>query len=350
MCSSDLLGCVTAIALFLPSFTTSVQAQAAYPPLHDPYVNDYGAVLAADDKANMRAQLEAFRAQTGIHAVVMTIQSIHDYATGDTSIESFATNTFNTWGLGDVTRNDGILLLVAPGDREVRIELGSGYSANYDRVAQSIIDDAMLPRFRDNQISRGTVAGAEAIVQRFDPNRSQLQTIADRVPTLDSSSHPAWLLTLLAPLGAMLGIFRQWRRHRVRDCPQCRIEMRRLSETEDDRYLEAGQRREESLKSVDYDVWLCPDCGHHKVLAYGSWFSSYSKCPACRHKTMSTQSQTITPATYDHSGEAKVTETCRHCDRVHSYRKTLPRRQRSSSSSSSSGGGRSSGGGASGSW
>ena len=85
-----LIGCVTAIALFLPSFTTSVHAQAAYPPLHDPYVNDYAEVLAADDKANLRIELEAFREQTGIHAVVMTIQSIQDYPTGDTSIESFA--------------------------------------------------------------------------------------------------------------------------------------------------------------------------------------------------------------------------------------------------------------------
>ncbi|MEM7649984.1 MAG: TPM domain-containing protein, partial [Cyanobacteria bacterium P01_A01_bin.70] len=201
-----LLGCVTAIALFLPSLTMSVQAQAAYPPLNDPYVNDYAEVLAAEDKANLRNDLEAFRAQTGIHAVVMTIQSIHDYATGDTSIESFATNTFNTWGLGDATRNDGILLLVAPGDREVRIELGRGYGRQDDRIAQAIIDDAMLPFFRENQISLGTVAGTSAIIDQFDPNRPRPHPVANFVKNVSLPSGPESGIAVLATLAAGGGV------------------------------------------------------------------------------------------------------------------------------------------------
>ena len=169
--------------------------------------------------------------------------------------------------------------------------------------------------------------------------------------------------SLAAGGGVATRYWLKWRRHRARDCPKCQVAMHRLAEHEDDEFLRAGQRQEEALKSVDYDVWLCPDCGYHTVAPYTSHFSRYSKCTACHYKTLSTSSETIRSATYTSTGQARITETCHHCDHSHSYLRTLPRLEETTSSSSSSsnsssssgssgssGGGSSSGGGASGSW
>ncbi|MBE9109626.1 TPM domain-containing protein, partial [Nodosilinea sp. LEGE 07298] len=155
-------------------------------------------------------------------------------------------------------------------------------------------------------------------------------------------------------VGAFSGLFAlgHWRRYRQRQCPKCQVAMERLDEQADDRYLNAGQRTEESIKSVDYDVWLCRSCGHHAILNYNSFGSGYQKCPGCHHKTMTVTSRTVMAPTYDHTGRAEVSEACQFCDRTHHYTRTLPRRTPPSSNSGSGGGGggRSSGGGASGSW
>lgn len=351
-----LLGLVSAIALLLPALW-SVPAQAVYPAFQDAYVNDYGQVLSASEKSQIKAQLEEFRRRTGVHAVLLTVNSIYDYGTGDDTIEPFATNLFNTWGIGDASRDDGILLLVAPGDRKVRIELGSGYDRSYDRVAQAIIDDAILPQFRQGNISQGTAIGVDKIVQNFDPsNPPAVNPLLSYLPpaVADWVSPEVAIGGGLAAggVGAVSGLFAlgHWRRYRKRTCPKCQVEMARLDEQADDRYLSAGQRIEESIKSVDYDVWFCHSCGHHNVFDYSSFGSGFQKCPGCHHKTMAVTTHTLVAPTYDHTGQAEVSETCRFCDRTNRYTRTLPRKERPSSSSSGGGGGHSSGGGASGSW
>ncbi|MEM9817420.1 MAG: TPM domain-containing protein [Cyanobacteria bacterium P01_D01_bin.6] len=334
----------------------SAQTQGTYPAFQDPYVNDYGDVLTLEDEANVSRRLEQFQSETGVHAVLLTVNSISDYSTRDNTIESFATNLFNTWGIGDATRNDGILVLVAPGDRQVRIEIGAGYDRQGDRLAQIIIDDTMLPRFRDGQIAAGTVAGVEAVTQYFAldapaplPSRQATDT--------SGNAGPWWqrlITVVLLPLTLVGGILRMiygwWNRQRSRQCPTCQLEMRRLAESEDDRYLEPGERREESLRSVDYDVWLCPSCGYHTTLPYKNLFSRHKNCANCSHKTLFESRRTLVRPTYTSTGTAEITQDCKHCGHHNVYTRTIPRKKRSSSSRGSSGGGRSSGGGASGSW
>ncbi len=351
-----LLAIVSAIALLLPTLGGMGPAQAAYPAWQDAYVNDYGQVLSASEESQIKAQLSQFRDRTGVHAVLLTVNSIYDYGTGDAAIEPFATNLFNTWGIGDAVRNDGILLLVAPGDRKVRIELGSGYDRSYDRVAQAIIDDAILPQFRQGNISQGTAIGVNEIVKNFDPSQPPA---VNPVLSLLPPALAQWVSPRLAiggglaagGAGAVSGFFgwKRWRRYRQRTCPQCQTNLERLDEQADDRYLNAGQRTEESIRSVDYDVWVCPSCGHHEIFDYSHFGSGYQQCPGCRHKTMQVSSHTLVAPTEHRTGTAEVREVCRFCDRTHQYTRTIPRKT-SSSSSGSGGGGRSSGGGASGSW
>ena len=87
----------------------------------------------------------------------------------------------------------------------------------------------------------------------------------------------AWVLAVaLVPIGGFAIWLRRYLRKRPRRCTRCSSLMQRAGEQADDAHLDGPQRLEEYLKSVDYDVWHCPECAHMKIMAYRSWFSSGS--------------------------------------------------------------------------
>lgn len=366
---------VAAIATILFSHFSALpsQAQSGYPTASDPYLNDYAQLMRPEDAANIRQSLAELEVTHGIEAVVVTINSIQDYGTGDSTIESFATNLFNTWGIGDAEENNGILTLVAISDRNVRIEVGAGYGTSLDSAMKTVIDEYMVPRFKQDDYSGGILQGTEAIIRQvtgaeesFPPPQSSSPQPAytpadspDTSPSLSEGKQYGLLGGALAGVGGLGVLFKQFLRYRRRRCPDCGVEMVRLDEASDNQYLDQGQNVEERIGSVDYDVWHCPSCKSHDINSYGSLFSGYKTCRGCHYKTLQSRREVINPATYSSSGTARVTETCRHCSYENVYTETIPKKERSSSSSSSgghssgggsSGGGHSSGGGASGSW
>jgi uncharacterized protein len=132
-----------ALLIWLPC---AAMAQTFPEPLSDT-VNDYAGLLSSDEVASLSNTLVAARQETGVHIVLVTIEDQAGY--GDTGrFADFATAWFNAWGIGDKTRNDGILILVSRDDREMRIALGSGYDVIWDGRAQRVIDTAMLPAFK----------------------------------------------------------------------------------------------------------------------------------------------------------------------------------------------------------
>jgi uncharacterized protein len=150
-----------------------------------------------------------------------------------------------------------------------------------------------------------------------------------------------------------------------RICPKCNINMIRLDEDKDDFFLKDGQKVEEKIGSIDYDVWFCEKSKDVKIYAYESLFTSYSKCSACHYKTYYVESDTVTVSpTCTSSGSGIRHYACKNCSNRSSSTYTIPARDCSKSSSSSSssyssgsssssssfGGGRSGGGGAGGSW
>ncbi len=137
-------------------------AQAAYPPPAETWVNDFSGRLSASDAGQIRRLLKQIHQDTGVEATVVVVDSIHDYQTGDDSIESFATHLFNDWGVGDAARNDGVLFLVALGDRQVRIELGEGHGTYNSALMARILDDQVLPAFKRGRIADGIQAGIHA--------------------------------------------------------------------------------------------------------------------------------------------------------------------------------------------
>ena len=151
------------------------------------------------------------------------------------------------------------------------------------------------------------------------------------------------------------------RRHE-RSCGECGTAMILLDEKKDDEFLLKSQLLEESIKSVDYDVWLCPSCHTHYALGYNSKFSKYKACSSCGTKASFLQSDiTKVAPTYDSTGIGEKTYKCMYCKRISIEEYSIAQRTRSSgsgsssgssssSSSGSSGGGSSGGGGAGSSW
>ena len=163
-------------------------------------------------------------------------------------------------------------------------------------------------------------------------------------------------LVLIAAFVAMY-FYRKRTLGALRDAPrtcECGQPMRKLSESEDDRHLKQGNVAEESIASVDYDVWMC-SCGKSQIEAYQGKAAA-TPCPKCGFKTFrQTGSRTLTPATTMSSGVGETTHSCANCRHAKVETHIIPKISTSSSGTgrsgrssgrSSFGGGRSGGGGA----
>jgi len=161
-----------AAVLCVLSFSPAAKAEGVYPSAMDEYVNDYAGVLNSADSEQIRKMFKDLEYQTGIEATVVTINSIGSYGTGDTTIESFATNLFNTWGVGKKKENNGVLILVSVKDRECRIELGKGYGRRYNSLMQQVIDEKMVPYFKAEDYSRGIYEGSRGVIENITKKAS----------------------------------------------------------------------------------------------------------------------------------------------------------------------------------
>ena len=139
-------------------------ASASYPDAVDNYVNDFAGVIDATSLMTLRQKLGDFETSTGIEMVIVTIEKYTVFETGSVSWEHFATGLFNTWGIGNLPENNGVLILVSTKDRKVRIELGKGYSDKYDVKIQSAVD-SMIPFLTAGSYSAGLSAGVEETIE-----------------------------------------------------------------------------------------------------------------------------------------------------------------------------------------
>ncbi|MEM7745037.1 MAG: TPM domain-containing protein [Pseudomonadota bacterium] len=344
-----------------------VQAPAMagpYPDYRNGYLNDFVEILGAEDASAVEQMLRGVRAEHGIEMTVAIIASRQNFDPAN-SLEAFATRMFNGWGIGDPERNDGVLFLVVTDDREMRLELGAGYADAWDRQAEQIVQNIMVPNFRDGKMAQGIKAGVGTMIARIRNNVSQGKAPTDS-PFNDGTAVGAdapkdkgggWLGWILAVLGVPIAaggawVARRYVRYKPRSCTRCSTRMALRDEGSDDAYLDAGARREEQLGSVDHDVWSCPACGHVRIEAWRNWFSRYGECPACEHRTRHTVSTVLSSASTISMGVRELRHSCLHCGHAYTETKVIPKKSRSRSSSggSSFGGGSSSGGGASGRW
>ncbi|MFN4158289.1 MAG: TPM domain-containing protein [Gemmobacter sp.] len=236
----------------------AVLAQTLPAPLSDT-VSDFADALPPEVEARIAGALRAGRAETGVHVVLAVIDRRADH--GDTGrLDAFATRSFNAWGIGDPERNDGILILVATGDRELRIALGAGYPAVYDGRAHRVIDSLMLPAFREDRYAEGIEAGVAGVFEHIARPFKEGRQVTE---TEGFGGGTDWSLAAFLTLAAGMIAFHLRRGigdalTRLRACPQCRarrLARRRSVETEPGETTR-GQMAEHTT---------CAACGHDDV-------------------------------------------------------------------------------------
>lgn len=120
------------------------------------FVNDFARVIDSDPALRLSNLLTSFNAATGIKIAVVTVPSLDDI-----TVEDYATRLFETWGIGKKGEDNGLLILVAPNERKMRIEVGYGLEkALNDAAAGRTIRDTMIPFFKEGDFSGGIIAGA----------------------------------------------------------------------------------------------------------------------------------------------------------------------------------------------
>lgn len=142
------------------ALAAAAQAQD-YPPRPDGPVYDGADILSPATAAQLDQQLRAYNAQTGRAIIVATVPSL-----GGASIESYATTLYtDKWGIGGAQRDAGLLLLIAPNERKMRIEVGYGLHGYFGGImAGRVINDVIAPRFKEGNFDAGVTDGIAAIL------------------------------------------------------------------------------------------------------------------------------------------------------------------------------------------
>ena len=151
------------------------------------WVHDEAGVLSAATKSQLESQLKAERDSTSNQIAVLIIPTLN----GE-SIEAYSLKVAEQWGLGQESKDNGVLLLIAVNDRQLRIEAGSGLEGVLtDAMSSRINRNEIAPYFRNGDYNQGVMAGVTAIieairgeyrnddpaVQRRSSRRSPLSTI-----------------------------------------------------------------------------------------------------------------------------------------------------------------------------
>jgi uncharacterized protein len=132
-------------------------------------VVDQANVIPAASRAALETKLQDLEDKSGIQLVVATVSSLED-----NDIETFANILFRHWKLGEAKKNNGVLLLVAPKERKVRIEVGYGLEGTLtDALSNVIITSAIVPRFKANDYAGGIERGVDGIISVLTTDASE---------------------------------------------------------------------------------------------------------------------------------------------------------------------------------
>ncbi|MDB5700974.1 MAG: methanol dehydrogenase [Sphingomonadales bacterium] len=167
------------VALFVALFAVPAFAQT-FPPLTGRVV-DAAKILSAEQVAALDGKLQALETASGHQLVVATIPDLQGYP-----IEDYGYKLGRAWALGKKDVNDGAILLVAPNDRKVRVEVGYGLEPVLtDAYSGVIINNQILPHFKANDYPGGIDAGVDAIAEqiKLPPDQAQARMAAAATQT-----------------------------------------------------------------------------------------------------------------------------------------------------------------------
>jgi len=292
--------------------------QVIFPDYHG-FVNDYTNTMSNNWKSKTEQLVAKVERETKCEIAVAVIDNLKGL-----TIEDYAVRLFEKWGIGKKAKDNGVLLLVSMDERELRIEVGYGLEGVItDIEAKNIIDDAIVPRFKENNYDSGIYNGVVAIANKiyFEQGKAGI-AYSDPVP--------------IAAVAGFVGSI--------------------------------------AFTVIIILVTLLPWIlifGAVGVLSLLSYIKNH-KCPQCKRLGLVIKQTILSNASYEYSGQMIIEKTCRYCNFYKKNTAIIPKLSRqtysgssssssdfssSGSSSSSSfshsssfGGGSSGGGGASGHW
>ena len=293
------------ISISFVCFLSPVYAQDIDYPDYIGYVNDFAGIMDSASVSDLETLIDGVEKDTGAEIAVVTIDSLEGI-----TIEEYAVELFEMWGIGKADEDNGILLLVALLDRKVRIEVGYGLEGVItDLEAGRIIDEIIVPNFKEENYNRGIY---DAVVTISNQIYGEEELIA-MGEEQDSSSSSGGFFTGL-PWGFICCF------------------------------------------PIFFIIFL--------IVFLVNLFKR--RCPQCRRFwALTIKTKILKAATYTTSGQKEIERTCKYCSFHDKKIVKIPKRTRSSGFSSGGGwsgggssggsfggfgGGSSGGGGASGGW
>lgn len=344
------------------------------------YVADPAGLVSSGAKASANNTLWKLRQSTGSEVVVVVVPN-----TGHYTREEFAVKLFDEWKVGKSDKDNGVIVLIVPDQREAWLATGYGVEGVIPDIAASkIIQRSVVPYMKNGDLD-GAVAAVAADVANVLSNPEAAEELKSskreawdemsesnittedfisfviivifglfilsilkffydnhRLKKLDRYSQArgwhdgrtTYLLLTIFSLG--LGLIPYWlskykynrARNKPMSCPACKGKMKKLNEEEDNNLLSPSQDLEERLNSVDYDVWVCNDCGTVERFAFPNKHSKYSECPHCHTKAMYlAKDHTLVPATTRTTGIGERVYECKYCHNQTKKRYTIPKRE-----------------------
>lgn len=181
-------------------------AQPKFPALTGRIVDD-AKLLTEVDRYNIETALTVLEEKSTDQLVVVTVPSLQGY-----EIEDYGYQLGRKWGIGRAGKDNGVLLIVAPNERRVRIEVGRGLEPVVtDLMSRIIIENAILPEFRRGNFGAGIAAGVRDLK---DTLLGDGEAVKERARGLGKRDGPDWIGILLIAfwIGIVLYVvYAQWR-------------------------------------------------------------------------------------------------------------------------------------------
>jgi uncharacterized protein len=170
-----LIGCATIAAQTLPKPAGRI--------------TDVANVIEPATEADLDSRLDQLEQNTSSEIAVVTVPSLDG-----TTVDDYAARLFKEWGIGQAKSDNGVLVLVAPNEREMRIEVGYGLEGILpDGLAGQIIRDNFIPRFRDNDYDGGIRDGVTRVIDVVE--KQQVLSAAELAAfNQGGGDMPKWLI------------------------------------------------------------------------------------------------------------------------------------------------------------
>ncbi len=150
-------------------------AHAAFPSRPDGPVLDQAQIIPDAEEAALDSRLRAYTKATGRAVIVATVSSLDDL-----DVSEYAQKLAETWDIGGAETEEGVLLLVAPTERKLRIHAARGTQERLpDVLAGRIIRDTITPSFKAGDFGKGISVGVESIIAQLDRSPADAKAVAE---------------------------------------------------------------------------------------------------------------------------------------------------------------------------